>query len=41
MPDIENLMQEWPPEFEELLNQVTIAFRSAMWHSFLSCTDGD
>lgn len=22
MPDIENLMQEWPPEFEELLNQV-------------------
>ena len=22
MPDIESLMQEWPPEFEELLNQV-------------------
>lgn len=24
MPDIETLMQEWPPEFEELLNQVSI-----------------
>ena len=22
MPDIESLMQEWPSEFEELLNQV-------------------
>lgn len=24
MPDIEPLMQEWPAEFEELLNQVIV-----------------
>lgn len=26
MPDIESLMQEWPPEFEDLLNQVNLKF---------------
>lgn len=25
MPDIEPLMQEWPAEFEELLNQVSVS----------------
>ena len=24
MPDIDTLMQEWPPEFEELLKEVNI-----------------
>jgi len=24
MPDVESLMQEWPAEFEELLNQVLL-----------------
>lgn len=23
MPDIDTLMQEWPPEFEEMLKEVT------------------
>ena len=27
MPDIDTLMQEWPPEFEELLNQVELLIR--------------
>ena len=26
MPDIETLMQEWPPEFEELLKEVRQCF---------------
>ena len=24
MPDVEKLMQEWPPEFEELLNTINL-----------------
>ena len=38
MPDIESLMQEWPQEFEDLLNQVFhininiyLVFYSAFW----------
>lgn len=33
MPDIEMLMQEWPPQFEELLKEVrddTAAYRSEL-----------
>ena len=34
MPDIEFLMQEWPAEFEELLNQVVTS--SFILHSEIS-----
>jgi len=30
MPDIDTLMQEWPPEFEELLKEVVKAIYSLL-----------
>ena len=35
MPDIESLMQEWPPEFEDLLNQVNLKFNRIYWIHWL------
>ncbi|XP_042312746.1 intraflagellar transport protein 46 homolog [Sceloporus undulatus] len=31
MPDIETLMQEWPPEFEELLGKVNLPTANHLW----------
>jgi len=35
MPDIDKLMEEWPPEFEEVLKEVSSSFMSLL-HNFLN-----